>query len=377
MNNPKKNITAAVISSYAYIRGHNNYGSILQYYALQTYLKKFNINTYWIRYMFPAKTLYLSLIKRAVKAIINGFKVKNYWNHVRTQLQFRKFMHKYCHVSQQKYDNIQVLKQAPPVADLYITGSDQVWGGCLEPNYLTFAPKNHLKIAYAASFGKREISYEQQLHIQTWIKDFDAISVREESGVEICKKMGMKAEHLLDPTLLIDENDYLAPHIKRLEKKDYAFCYFINEKKLDNLRIDDLIKFTQEKQIKLKITGIEGPEQIISPKYLFQYSPEKWLNHYKYAKYIFTNTFHGTVFCIIFKKQFCVLTQKGATTQQNERLYSLLKLFGLEGRILQPDKEIKKIIDTPINWNNVENIKKECRLKVDFFWENILNNIKS
>ena len=84
---------AAIISSYAYIRGHNNYGSIFQYYALQQYLKKFDVDSCWIRYMFPVWSMYKDLIKKTVNSLLYGFRLKNIWNHIKTQIAFRKFMY--------------------------------------------------------------------------------------------------------------------------------------------------------------------------------------------------------------------------------------------------------------------------------------------
>lgn len=365
-------LKAAVISSYAYIRGHNNYGSILQYYALQQYLQKFGVEAFWIRYMFPTKSMYIEFIKKTVRYLLHGFRIKNSWNHLKTQIAFRHFMHEKCRVSTKKYIHIQELKQHPPVADIYITGSDQVWAGWLEPNYLTFAPQGKKKIGYAVSFGKRELTEEHQSRIQHWVQAFDAISVREASGVDICRCMGVESQHLLDPTLLIDETDYLHARTERAEKGKYIFCYFINEKNPENLRINDIIDYSKQENAKLKITGIEGPETVVPTKYLYQYSPEKWLNHYKYADCIFTNTFHGVVFCIVFRKQFCVLTQKGYTTKQNERIYSLLTLFGLQERILEPRQPIKEVIERLINWDSVEEIKRKWQLKSDVFWQEAL-----
>lgn len=364
----RKELNAGVISSYAYIRGHNNYGSLLQYYALQQYLKKFNIEAYWIRYMFPAREMYLTLLKKFIRSILHITSIRNLFNHMITQWRFRNFIHTHCNLSYRKYNSIEKLKKNIPIADIYITGSDQVWGGCLEPNYLTFAPIGKKKIAYAVSFGKKEISLEHREHITSWVKTFNAVSVRECSGIEICNKMGVNATHVLDPTLLIDDDEYLPSNIKRIEKKKYIFCYFINEKSPNNLRIDDIISFSKVKSIKLKITGIEGPETIIPGKYIYQYSPSGWLNHYKYADYIFTNTFHGTVFCIIFKRPFCVLLQKGTNAKQNERIYSLLEMLGLQDRILGSEEPIDNIMNKSINWEHVESEINKQRIKANQFW---------
>lgn len=369
-------ITAAVISSYAYIRGHNNYGSILQYYALQQYLTRFNVEAYWIRFMFPTAQTLKEFVKKSSYWLRHGFRIKNAYLHARTQMGFRTFMHGRCRVSPLKYGSLNKLKENPPKADIYITGSDQVWGGELEANYLTFAPQGKKKIAYAVSFGRRELTQEHQDNIQDWVRQFDAVSVREASGIDICKKMGVEAVHLPDPTLLLDDVDYLPSDVARFERSKYVFCYFINEHNPKNLRMADIAGFCSRLGAELKVTGIEGPETVVPSKYICQYAPEEWLNHYKYADYVFTNTFHGTVFSIIFRKQFCVMLQKGFSEKQNERLLSLLNMLGLQDRILRHDQSIRDVIDKPVDWEHVEKVKAELRMKTDAFFERILTEQK-
>ena len=363
--------SVAIISSYAYIRGHNNYGSLFQYYALQQYLNKFGVEAYWIRYMFPIRSMVYDFLIKCFVELRHGFRVSNIFSHVKVQADFKSFMHRKCRISAVKYRSIEQLYKFPPNADFYVAGSDQVWGGCLEPNYLTFVPKDKLKIAYAASFGKSELSYEHLKHITNWVKNFDAVSVREKSGISICDSMGVNAIQLLDPTLLLDDVDYISDNVQKIEKKKYVFCYFINENNLNNLHFNHIWEFCRENGMKLKITGIEGPETVIPLKFLCRCSPDSWLNHYKYADYIVTNTFHGTVFCIIFKKQFCVLLQEGGAAKQNERLLSILEIFGLQDRILKHNQSIKDVMEREIDWQYVESVKNEWRVKSDEFWNKI------
>ena len=209
MTDKRNRILAAIVSSYAYIVDHNNFGSLFQYYALQQYLKSLGVTAYWIRYVFPHLARYKSLFKKFVQALFHGYDVIFFLHYLRTQATFRSYIRTYCNVSKRKYDSIIELKRNVPVADIYITGSDQAWGGCLEPNYLTFVPRGKRKIAYAVSFGTRNITPEHAANIRNWVEDFDFVSVRESSGVEICRNLGVKARHLLDPTLLIDDNDYI------------------------------------------------------------------------------------------------------------------------------------------------------------------------
>lgn len=119
------------------------------------------------------------------------------------------------------------LKEMYLFADFYITGSDQVWGGILKPNFLCFVSDRKQKIAFAASFGRKELSENQEEKgVSNWLKSFGNISVREKEGVEICKSLGIDAVQILDPTFLLSKYDYLQFHKKRkIEKNMYTVIF--------------------------------------------------------------------------------------------------------------------------------------------------------
>ena len=193
----------AVISSYACIHTSNNYGALLQYYALQQYLKSRGHDVYWIRSIIPQSNL--RIILRHIKNYRDLGLIRKYY---RCRSSFRDFVEQHLNVTPKIYiGNIDLSNQVPE-ADFYITGSDQVWGGELKENYLLFVRESCKKIAYAASFGRDKISQAQIEVITPWIKDIPNVSVRESTGVGICKEMGVDAVHLLDPTLLIDAQLY-------------------------------------------------------------------------------------------------------------------------------------------------------------------------
>ncbi|MBR3152412.1 MAG: polysaccharide pyruvyl transferase family protein [Clostridia bacterium] len=355
---------ACVVSSYAYIDKNINYGSLFQYYALEKYLSKNQINAYWLRFCLPEYYTIKYKLKNIIKRILYFGK----YNEINKCLKsFDDFINSYLNVSDDVYYSERELTEKLPVADIYISGSDQVWGGILKPNYLTFVPNEKLKISYAASFGKSQISVEQKNTIKPWLERFDKISVREDSGVDICKSMGIEAVQVLDPTLLIDAKDYPIINLK-----DYpeVYCYFLNFKELDELYWNQVNDWISKNNYKIKIACTEQTFNKIPYKFRDLPTPEEWLSKYYNSKFILTNTFHGTVFAIIFHKPFIVFKQNGNTAKQNSRLESLLKMLNLEDRIFDDNQVFSKQINREINWKYVDYIiSKKLEITQSFFDE--------
>ena len=353
-----------IISSYAFIKNNNNYGALLQYFALQTYLKRMGHEPYWIRTIISRNTP-LNLLRK-----LYHFKsLRLFVNWVRVHCGFMAFVQKFLSVTDSEYSGFNEIQQNPPSADVYVTGSDQVWGSeKLKENYLLFAPPNCKKIAYAASFGKDSISDDMAHTIKPWLDDFYAISVRESSGVDICKRMGITAEHLIDPTFLIDALDYPSFPKSRFSKP-YIYCYFLNANSRESVRYEEIKAFAKKKGFDLRICAVQGAEKLFEKKYLVFPTAEEWLTDYRYAEYVVTNTFHGTVFALINHKSFASILQKGVTSKQNSRLYSLLETFAMQKHLCMDTDKLDDILSRSSDWNLFENVKKEIVSKTDVFFD--------
>lgn len=350
----------AVISSYAYIVSNVNYGALLQYYALQEYLKERGHHPYWIRYV-----IRLSLkqrLKKIVKSVV--FCRAEYKKKIQLR-SFLDFADRYLALSDKIYVGEAAINSDPPAADYYITGSDQVWAGTLPANFLTFVGDDTRKIAYDVSFGRDELQVEHANTIRPWIGKFDKISVREKSGIDICYNLCRKsAVHVPDPTLLIDKEKYPAADFGLA---DYIFCYFINLNIGNSVRLDDLISYAQSVNKEFFISAATGSEKHIPSDYLVYPSPEEWLGYYKHAGAIVTNTFHGTLFSIIFERPFLCILQNGDSSRQNCRILSLLSSLGLQDRILDPSDSIAAKMHTSIDWAEVKRKIADLRLNTDAF----------
>ncbi len=351
--------SVAVISAYAYIEHHANYGSLLQYYALQEYLKKAGYNPFWIRYVLPEEHTLFYYFKDTVKWLISSDDKKR----KKIIKKQNSFIKKYLTLSKEVYCGDKALVDSPPKADYYITGSDQVWGGCIEANYLRFVEGNHPKIAYAASFGKDRLSQEQLIAIPDWIRSFDYVSLRETSGVDICRKLDIQSQLTVDPTLLLRDVDY--PVVLPDFPVDF-FAYFLNEFPLD-CDVESIIRKKNSVicgGVNRNMTSFRRQEKILSP--------EEWLGMIKTARVVLTNSFHGMIFSIIFKKPFVVFLQKGKTVSQNSRLASFLSTVGLEDRVYKNYDQFKLLLKSKIDWGKVYNKLDSVRLSSMLFLKNAL-----
>lgn len=359
-----------VISAYAYIKRNINYGSLLQYYALEKALGELGYDSYWLRFVIKEKKPNsLIRLKKLIKKLLD-FSDYRKWKY--TLKQFRYFIDKHLNASFNEYDEESLLNCAPE-ADAYITGSDQVWGGTLSPNYLCFVPEEKLKVSYAASFGRAEISKSQIDTITPWIRRIDYVSVREESGKKVCAMLGKKAEKVLDPTLLIAADRYPVDYRVVSKIGKFWFGYFLNLEtdQMDFLKAIDLA--AKKHGINMLYTaGVSNIDKMVSRKSRRYLSPEEWIGMYKGAEAILTNTFHGTVFALIFHKPFLVFLQEGKTVEQNERLFSLLQMVGLEDRVYDISIGIEKQLQKKINWNYIDDIiSKEKKKSIQFLVDSL------
>ena len=325
---------------------HTNYGGILQVYALQTVLERMGHEVRVIEkkrkpLRLPAYKIPLCYGKRIAMNLL-GHKTPVFYErkYNREQPVVRQntdnFIHKYIHLVQ--YDDFSDIKESE--YDAIVVGSDQVWrpkyfgNNIIEQAYLKFAEDWNIKrIAYAASFGTDEWEYSSQ---QTkacgrLLKKFDAVSLREESGVELCKQhFGVDAYHVLDPTMLLDKEDYIKLFTDAHTPKSKGnLLYYIldetEEKKAFIKRIADergLIPFRVNSKVENKNASLS--ERIQLPV-------EQWLRGFYDAEFVVTDSFHACVFSILFGKSFVVFGNLGRGLS---RFTSLLTMLGLGNRMV-------------------------------------------
>ena len=352
----------------------NNYGGLLQAYALRKFLKNQNYNVSFINYhpkhieeggkflnifsLVNIKPNILILYKMIINFVYNVFGNK------KLKVSFKDFKIKKLGIKGKRINDIKTLNKYSKKFDVLIAGSDQIWNfseqyGIDETYFLNFGSKNNFKISYAASFGANKINYRYNNKIKNLIKNFDRISVREHSALRILKKNTKKKISVVpDPTLLIDNYHDLLTGAKVI-KKDYLFCY--------NLRDDRVIRDVCNYISKLYNLEIITPfninrrwRQIGKTVYP---SPKEWLKLIFSAKIVVTNTFHGTIFSLLFKKNFIAVSLQKNKSKYNARVNELLEKVKLKNRIVKKFdlKHINSLLKNKINWTSVMSKKNQFK----------------
>ena len=301
----------SINSTYSYIRTNINYGSTLQCYALQKYLKKRGHDPEHLRDYRANPVLILKRLKN-----IKYF--KPFCAKAVAQFEMGRFIKENIAVSTKGYISEKAMYKNCPKADCFIAGSDQIWRNPTGSRFLNYAPDEAIKLSYAASFGRTSLPKEIAEKIKPWLSRFDGISVREKTAVTMVESIVDKeVVQVLDPTLLLDMGEYPYANI---EEKNYCYCYFLNLGDKKNVSFDEIKRYAADENMKLIVTSPSNYTLFLNENPIFP-TVEKWLGLYKNANCIFTNTYHGMLFCIIFKKQFLFFVQKGSGAAENDRFY--------------------------------------------------------
>lgn len=366
---------------------HINYGGYLQNYALQVVLKRLGHEPLTLNQRPKKKSIkeeYLQVILANLKTLL----LSSIGKQSSRQIDYMHgkslrpilwkeslyFFDKYISHTQPLNPN----KDFHNVCQRYklealIAGSDQVWRPRyvenLGTNYLSFETNPAIKkISYAASFGTDQWEYnDQETCVCTkYISDFSLVTVREKSAVDMCSEhFGVKAYQVLDPTLLLEKEDYIKILDAEKEPKSDGnmFCYI-----LDNTTAKrDLVK-TISSKLGLKPFYVnigESPNHyrrsyIMSHIERFKNPPvTKWLRGFMDAEMVIADSFHAVAFSIIFNKPFWVIGNK---SRGLSRFASILELFHLESRLID-EKAIKDSIEwgEPIDWKSVNKIRSEWK----------------
>ena len=218
-----------------------------------------------------------------------------------------------------------------PKADIYCSGSDQIWNpranGGFNPVYF-LSEANGKKVSYASSIGIHDLSELEEKQMKSYLREFANISVRELSSVPMLKEMGYDAFCALDPTLLLTQDDWTKFSHESIDEEPYLLVYYFGNAK-DAMNTASLIAHKRGLKIRRIAVGFEKyacDEEI--ERFI---SPERFVSLFLNSSYVITNSFHGTIFSINFKKQFLTYP----TTKKNARFDSVFQMFGLSDRNLQ------------------------------------------
>jgi hypothetical protein len=340
-----------------------NYGNLLQQFALLYHLKRLGYDTYSIfrKWDKPKKRSQLYYFKRWI------------YYHILAPKMFQ-FFKQYIVPKTEMIDSQESMKNLVKYKfDAIIVGSDQVWrtehtGGVGNNYFLDFVSSDNVaKISYAASFGidEWEGDIEKTKIVKSLLQDFSLVTVREKSGINICKQyFGIEAHCVLDPTLLLDSDDYeqLIKNDAKSFSKPTLATYILDATK-DKQQVVDWIAAMNG----YSVFPIYKKKSICK----IYYPVQKFLSSIRDADFVLTDSYHGMIFSIIFKKQFIVI---GNQRRGLVRFTSLLELLQLQKRLLLEynKKQVEDIILIPIDYNLVSKALVQERQKSTNLLEGIL-----
>lgn len=351
-----------------------NYGSVLQTYATVKVLEELGHNVEILNYV-PIRLKLFNVIfnesKKKNKLLFPLYFGYSALVNLPKRRMYDLFLAKYLNLSSNVYHSSKEVRENLPDSDLFITGSDQVWNtyydGFIDPAFfLDFVPKTKRKISFASSFGRGNIESNEEAILKPYLMSYDALSVREFSGVEIINKMGRSdVEHVLDPTFLLDKERWSNMYTEKRFQDRYILMYTVNK---DEHRLIKLVKeIARAKGLKIYylhngLKGIKGVDRIFRNQ-----SPNEFLNLFAQADYIMATSFHGTAFALNFNIPFVsVLPEKFQA-----RVKSILDLVGLNERMITNDFSLNKAL-LPIDFEPVNEILIRERSKsINFLQRNI------
>ena len=305
-----------------------NYGSCFQAYALQEAITgmKLSSGEMCSYQLIPVETFREARRKHSVLGVLWSPLMALY------RTRFATFEKKYMRFAEVQGSD-EALPSLNEKADVFVCGSDVIWNPSLNHNnrmvfYLTFATK--YKFSYAASFGKAEIDEKTISLIRETLSKLDEISVREKTGAELIKRsFDITAQVVVDPVLLLTRSEWETILPKAKKRKGYIFVYITY--------LSDKVKETVAKL--KKATGLKvvcaawGPKQAMSQGVFLCQTPQKWLQLLHDAEYVVTNSFHATVFAVLFRKKLFTVTKHEKNKGASIRMNDFLTAVGLEDRI--------------------------------------------
>ena len=264
-----------------------------------------------------------------------------------------RFLEEKVQLTKVRYCSYEELEANPPVADVYITGSDQVWNsiwnqGIDRSYFLDFAPAGKPRIAFSASIGREQLDTEEIPETKRLLEKYSAISVREQSAVELLASMDIKSTLVLDPTLMLEAEEWRKLATKQKREKPYILIYQLNP----NPQMDQYAEqLAQKKNWEIIRIGFGRSDRRKGGKCVMLPSVEEFLGLFCDAACVLTDSFHATAFSLNLGTDFIsVLPGRFGT-----RIESILKLTRTENRILTSYDDLT-VVDRSIDEKNVQNI---------------------
>lgn len=340
---------------------NTNFGTYLQALALALVIKKSGYEVEIVDYIRPGQSeeAWKKFADNFIKKIYYTFWEFPCWRKLRYGCH--SFVSRFVPLSKTQYTSYKELKDNPPLADIYVTGSDQVWNsvyneGIDKSFYLDFAPTGYKRVAYAASIGMPEIPEDEIEETKRLLSKYSAITVREADASRILSGLGFKdVPVVLDPTLLLNKSVWtnIAKQFKQIKTEPYMLVYSVEEKAQNELigRYAEMMSRRHGWKIYEISYNSYHRRLKFADRHFMQVTPEVFLQLMLNAEFVIVSSFHGTAFSINFNKQFLTVTPN----RFNSRVDNILTLCNLKDRLVtSPSFDISAL--KPIDYNKVNEI---------------------
>ena len=278
--------------------------------------------------------------------------------------RFNSFRNKYMPNKTKVYTSVEELRKDPPRSDVYLVGSDQTWNPTISKEFalayfLDFGKDTQKRVSYASSFGVSswvDSDVAKKEKVGDLLARFSSILVREDKGVEICKEeFGLEAKQVIDPVLLFPSYPELTGEV--IQSNELVVYKILNDKVFYD------IASVLGSNMGCEVKSIGSLRQLKGIKTSYPEKIEKWIANIASAKYVFTDSFHGTVLALLYHRQFVVYV---GYKNKMSRITSLLGMLGLTDRILSKDDSTEamvKMMLTPIDYTRVDEVLNKKRLE--------------
>lgn len=333
-----------------------NYGAMLQSYATVKALRSLGHEVEFINIR-QEET-------RGTNPVLFYFKLK----------ALKKFVHKFYPPETREFDSIEELRKADFNYDCMIVGSDQVWNPQISKDkclayFLDFGGEDIRRLSYASSFALSKWptnNNELTAAVAKALNRFSGLSVREKTGQQILKEtFHLDSTLVVDPTMLFEDYDEVTGHVN---ENGNVVAYLLNRTPMQMQKAIELSKaFGKRPKLISTIRPTKGFAYVYPP------SIEGWIRYIGGAGLVITDSFHGLVFSLLYKRNFVVITPENG---RNSRLKDLLTSYGLSDRYFLETDDIpyNKLINTPIDYTCVFKIMNEQR---NSSWEFLISNLNS
>lgn len=329
---------------------YNNFGTVLQSIALKKYIEDKGYNVETVNY---SPVVYKYGIT-GVKSFIMRWGANLLFapQFFIRSMRFSNFISTYNTLTLIKYSSKQTLFENPPKADVYISGSDQIWNprypsGLDDTFYLKYVDSQN-KMSFASSTGTSDLSKEEYESLIEKISAFKFVSVREKDTKDKLIKAGRKdTVHVCDPVALLTKEQYRNMTTFK-PKKGYILVYAINKDPLLEKVVTSLAEIT-----KLKVIVIGGfSKKCDSDIFMRAAGPNEFLGLMDNASYVVTSSFHGLMFSLIFEKQFIIIEP----AINKLRLQSITEITNTNERMVKNVDTLKQLVNNPIDYSNVSSL---------------------